>query len=542
MLCKRVDVFISIIVLTGLIATADSSEQADATVPSFDYKALYQEFASQNADRKSLISQFQDNFLKDISSHQDTQKFLVEQVLQATDCLARHQSNLVKIFLSEQEQRSASISKKDAFRRVISDLSCYDILQFILQNAPAGIEYLEAADERGWNALHRAVEFGFTEVVELLLKNGMEASKRIFPVTTVETEKGRTLPYFADMAPLHLAVVVGEEQIIELLLQYKANVNDKDFFGRTPLDIANVLYNVDHPIVKLLKQQPSLQEQEVVHETEVPLEVGATLPLKERNTDLNGGWKTKIDSALMKKFGQIPCQVRTIEAQKLKVEMFLRDHVSIKRPLRILQGASSWRSINTWKREPFQKSYSSFKVDAGSIPYGEIFGMEHKLIKVGDFLRHMDTSLEHDSEDSKPAPNYIFDHQILASSSRSLIKKDYEFHPVFKKVWNSFQQYPQFFLGGPKTGAPFHYHCHAVNGIAWGTKRWFLIPPSESFYSKEPVWEWVARQDEKEIDRYGFQCIQEASDILYVPSFWTHAVLNLKSSIGAAVETDAIYC
>ena len=33
-----------------------------------------------------------------------------------------------------------------------------------------------------------------------------------------------------------------------------------------------------------------------------------------------------------------------------------------------------------------------------------------------------------------------------------------------------------------------------------------------------------------------YECVQEAGDVFYVPSRWHHAVLNLKYSVGVAVE------
>jgi hypothetical protein len=137
---------------------------------------------------------------------------------------------------------------------------------------------------------------------------------------------------------------------------------------------------------------------------------------------------------------------------------------------------------------------------------------------------------------------------------------------------------PQFFLGGPGTGAPSHLHKDAVNSLVYGRKKWFLTPPSRALYSTVPAAEWVAnlaRVDEaaralggddvrrggrrapragaragtagegggalparEEADLYQRLkvCTQEAGDVIYVPHGWGHAVLNVETSVGVAVE------
>ena len=41
-----------------------------------------------------------------------------------------------------------------------------------------------------------------------------------------------------------------------------------------------------------------------------------------------------------------------------------------------------------------------------------------------------------------------------------------------------------------------------------------------------------------EADWEELRCVQEAGDVVYVPRLWGHAVINLKQSVGAAVEFE----
>ena len=91
----------------------------------------------------------------------------------------------------------------------------------------------------------------------------------------------------------------------------------------------------------------------------------------------------------------------------------------------------------------------------------------------------------------------------------------------------------QFYLGPAGSGAPMHFHGHAVNTLAYGMKQWYIYPPGEGFYSTQPALEFV-KNDRR--SGTALQCVQYGGDVLYVPSLWSHATLNAKQSIGVAHE------
>ena len=104
------------------------------------------------------------------------------------------------------------------------------------------------------------------------------------------------------------------------------------------------------------------------------------------------------------------------------------------------------------------------------------------------------------------------------------------------------------------SGAPVHFHCDAWNALAHGRKRWFLYPPAVALYSKQPIAKWLAEQAnrtssspsslgdggsfslESAAPEGAITCTQRAGDVLYVPCDWGHGVLNLRHSVGVAVE------
>ena len=106
---------------------------------------------------------------------------------------------------------------------------------------------------------------------------------------------------------------------------------------------------------------------------------------------------------------------------------------------------------------------------------------------------------------------------------------------------------PQFFIGPPGSGAPMHWHKDALNFLAWGQKRWFLLPPAAARYSNIPAAEWVLQQlpriggdhfcqDGGALCSAPLECTQNEGDLLYVPAGWAHATLNTEVAVGAALE------
>ena len=107
-----------------------------------------------------------------------------------------------------------------------------------------------------------------------------------------------------------------------------------------------------------------------------------------------------------------------------------------------------------------------------------------------------------------------------------------------------------FFLGPPLSGTFFHSHSHTFNLLFHGCKRWLLLPPSARELYSEPedlqpltALAWLVRY-RRTTGRAGdareppplISCVQCGGQALFIPTGWRHAIINLGSSIGAAVE------
>ena len=132
---------------------------------------------------------------------------------------------------------------------------------------------------------------------------------------------------------------------------------------------------------------------------------------------------------------------------------------------------------------------------------------------------------------------------------------------------NSKRHHPrlrQFILGPVLSGAHFHFHGSAWNGLVFGLKLWVLVPPHAAFCAALHPLQWIveftndfnafgSRRDSTSSTSSGgsgnttgttgttgntlpLLVLQRPGEIVFVPEGWGHAVLNLADSIGVATE------
>ena len=134
------------------------------------------------------------------------------------------------------------------------------------------------------------------------------------------------------------------------------------------------------------------------------------------------------------------------------------------------------------------------------------------------------------SNEARGAQSYAF--TVAMRDWHDDLQRDAPPPPWLQELLDAFggSQETQFFLGPTGSGAPVHYHGHAVNVLAYGAKRWKLMPPSHAFYSKMPAEEFylsrIAEGNATEEDGLGspheLECVQHAGDVMFVPTLWGH--------------------
>jgi len=100
-----------------------------------------------------------------------------------------------------------------------------------------GVDPNVREDDKGATPLHVAAEYGYSEIVEVLLEHGVDPN--------IRDKYGDT--------PLHYAAVFGNSKVVEVLLERGADPNIRDKYGLTPLHYAAAF---DYPkIVELLHKK-----------------------------------------------------------------------------------------------------------------------------------------------------------------------------------------------------------------------------------------------------------------------------------------------
>ena len=198
-------------------------------------------------------------------------------------------------------------------------------------------------------------------------------------------------------------------------------------------------------------------------------------------------------------------------------------------------------------------------------------------------------------------PLYIFDRSIWRNDPDF----QYKYFDAPEMLPNTNVQYGILFLGISGTGATWHAHGETWAGVAFGRKRWFLYPPELTpvggFWPGYSSLDWFkniypnlkdnpinfrddwdkynkpkyinrndifSRKDKNgniieinsqsnisDIFLYNeytnmddvnklykpIECIQKEGQLLYLPEFWWHAVLNIGDNVAAGLQTSESY-
>jgi len=115
-------------------------------------------------------------------------------------------------------------------------------------------------NENGWSALHYACDEGNLKIVEILIKSKIDLNlitnekktslhlsviRGYFDISKLLIENGANIDCIDNEKnlPLHLCAMEGHVELLNYLLEKNSkNINDKNLFGKTALDLANNIY------------------------------------------------------------------------------------------------------------------------------------------------------------------------------------------------------------------------------------------------------------------------------------------------------------
>ena len=163
----------------------------------------------------------------------------------------------------------------------------------------------------------------------------------------------------------------------------------------------------------------------------------------------------------------------------------------------------------------------------GSIPYAQQFklpGKKAPLAQYGQYLSLYNSDQGRAMMQGKPIM-YVFDNEILTSAAGKSLMDDI----TIPALVDSYTPTGHQFMWGPQgSGAPMHHHLDAWNGLVFGRKEWWFLPPSMATSATFVSGHWNSN----------YRCTQEPGDFVYVPDSWSHAIYNAKDSAAVAIEFD----
>lgn len=189
-----------------------------------------------------------------------------------------------------------------------------------------------------------------------------------------------------------------------------------------------------------------------------------------------------------------------------------------------------------WNAKEWVERFRDVEVTVGSVPYAGAFNLATSKMTLQAYYEDFVVK-------GSNQPSYVF------NKHEGVCKVGYETltHLIEDCFPGKLIAHPDetggidgihFFFGRRDSGAPFHVHADAINASVKGRKKWFVLTPGRTLYSRKPVKTWIDEDYPKlNDDDKPLECVQRSGDVVYVPLDWGHAVSNLDDdTFGYALE------
>lgn len=313
---------------------------------------------------------------------------------------------------------------------------------------------------------------------------------------------------------IHEAILNGHKNLFQAIYAHHPKaLMQKDNWSRTPLHLMAVLNQMDEAsslsvseMIQNMKDGFGRTAADIQTWKESLVQTASPASLSSDN----GGW----DSSLLERHRGSKQEIDIVDYSELPWAQFQKQYAACGKPV-LIRGVPNVEVLKRkWTRASFERRFAKLPVEIGDIPYAKSLGREGRI-----------TSFEQYRESTG---NYAFV-QLHPKQHAELLNDIPQLGYLSKLVG----VHTQFYQGVAGTGAPMHLHIDAWNCLVYGEKRWFLMPPFKGVYSALTAMEWV---DSQLSSISAIECVQKEGDVLYVPKYWSHAVLNTKESIGIARE------
>eukprot|EP01135_Chromosphaera_perkinsii_P004485 Nk52_evm9s284 gene=Nk52_evmTU9s284 len=254
--------------------------------------------------------------------------------------------------------------------------------------------------------------------------------------------------------------------------------------------------------------------------------------------ELNKDWMFKIDNI--------------DRASGISVEDFIAKYELQNKPVLIQNEMKNWDAFSKWDKSYLKEAFTNTKFQA-----------EAASVTMKEYFRY--------SENQKDeSPLYLFDKDFVGNMSFSLKKKNNgecnepnlsknfpsdEFFSVpdifkedlFQVLGEERPDYRWLIIGPARSGSTFHKDPNgtsAWNAVIRGKKKWILLPPDVTppgvipssdegeVTTPESIVDWFLNFYEAcaELHVKPIECVAQEGDIMFIPSGWWHAVINIEES------------
>ncbi len=274
---------------------------------------------------------------------------------------------------------------------------------------------------------------------------------------------------------------------------------------------------------------------------------------------VSGGWDTTQISFREDEHVRVgQCDIEVRYDMPTEYE-FYNNYLYESKPVLLRGVALGTKVRQLFRKDSFMKRYKNDSAPISSIPYGLSFGYKSDKTNIDNLAEYGVGSSGIDAEAGRvmsAGKEYdIYDPLYVFYESNSKLLEDVEIPSCWGKNRINDLAY-QLYIGPKGSGAPVHYHGHAMNTLAYGKKHWIMYRPVNTFYTtttyssyRKFLLNGTYRSDDDNLlynlkdQKLTIQCTQEAGDVLFIPSLWGHGTINLQQSVGVAMEVmSELFC
>jgi [protein]-arginine 3-hydroxylase / protease len=263
-----------------------------------------------------------------------------------------------------------------------------------------------------------------------------------------------------------------------------------------------------------------------------------------RNERIIGGLRRRHVRALTKALARrADGQIEPVPAiEDPDPEVVERDFIRKRRPLVIRKGAKNWPAAKLWSLDYFKTEFADSPVKIADEQFSRTKdGLGYRISLSGTTMgRFVDAVKEGASVYLKFFPVFKLHPELLAHLDVAEMDRWTRGRVARCALDN------EFYMGGPRTITHLHTErAEIFHACFAGRKRWRVYPPSQSLYLY-PIPArtlFVASEVDFLAPNYethpwfrcanGYETVLEPGDVLYLPSYYWHAVENLEATVSA---------